>query len=201
MATEDGLDQVELMLGQLKIEWEKFFGGREKKPPNEMRGRVEAIVKRYANAEIRNNAERFRYQALSSRFNTFNELWNKRIRAIEEGRPVGLHGRAAAGVAPPATAIPPAAAARAAPASGGGGEFRVRSPEKDESAVRALYEKFLQARQQAGEKGTVKFDNFQKLISQQASRIMADKGAQAVDFRLETKEGKVSLKAKVVKQG
>jgi hypothetical protein len=30
---------------------------------------------------------------------------------------------------------------------------------------------------------------------------MADKGAQAVDFRLETKEGKVSLKAKVVKQG
>jgi len=201
MATEDDLDQLELMLRQLQIEWEKFFGGREKKPPNEMRGRVEAIVKRYANAEIRNNAERFRYQALSSRFNTFNELWNKRIRAIEEGRPVGLHGRAAAGVAPPATAIPPAAAARAAPASGGGGEFRVRSPEKDESAVRALYEKFLQARQQAGEKGTVKFDNFQKLISQQASRIMADKGAQAVDFRLETKEGKVSLKAKVVKQG
>jgi hypothetical protein len=83
----------------------------------------------------------------------------------------------------------------------GSGEFRVRSPEKDESAVRALYEKFLQARQQAGEKGTVKFDNFQKLISQQASRIMADKGAQAVDFRLETKEGKVSLKVKVVKQG
>src|SRR5436190_9516434 len=155
MATEDDLDQLELMLRQLQIEWEKFFGGREKKPPNEMRGRVEAIVKRYANAEIRNNAERFRYQALSSRFNTFNELWNKRIRAIEEGRPVGLHGRAAAGVAPPATAIPPAAAARAAPASGGGGEFRVRSPEKDESAVRALYEKFLQARQQAGGKGTV----------------------------------------------
>jgi hypothetical protein len=201
MATEDDLDQLERMMHQLQIEWEKFFGGMEKKPPVELRGRVEVIIKRYAYTEIRNNTERFRYQTLTSRYNTFNELWNKRMRAIEEGRPLGLHGRIAA-VAPPAPAASPASAARAtaaASAAAGGGEFRVRSPEKDESAVRALYDRFLQARQQAGEKGTVKFDNFQKLISQQASKIMADKGAQAVDFRLETKEGKVSLKAKVVK--
>jgi len=204
MSTEGDLDQLEQMLRQLQIEWEKFFGGVEKKPPNELRTRVESIVKKYAYTEIRNNTERFRYQALASRFNTFNELWNKRMRAIEEGRPLGLHGRAAIAAA----LVPGAASAAATGASarppagpGAGGEFRVRSPEKDESAVRGLYEKFLQARQEAGEKGTVKFDNFQKLISQQASRIMADKGAQAVDFRLETKDGKVSLKAKVVKQG
>jgi hypothetical protein len=194
MATED-LDQLEQMFRQLQIEWEKFFGGVERKAPNELRTRVEAIVKRYAYTEIRNNTERFRYQALASRYNTFNELWNKRMRAIEEGRPLGLHGRAAAVAAP--IAGKPAASAPATPS--GGGEFRVRSAEQDASAVRGLYEKFLQARQQAGEKGTVKFDNFQKLIGQQASKIMADKGAQAVDFRLETKEGKVSLKAKVVK--
>ena len=198
MAAEDDLDQLEHMFRQLQIEWEKFFGGVEKKAPNELRARVEAIVKRYAYTEIRNNTERFRYQALASRYNTFNELWNKRLRAIEEGRPVGLHGRAATIAAPAAGRSAPAAS-RAAATPSGGGEFRVRSAEQDESVVRGLYEKFLQARQQAGEKGTVKFDNFQKLISQQASKIMADKGAQAVDFRLETKEGKVSLKAKVVK--
>ena len=203
MSTEGDLDQLEQMLRQLQIEWEKFFGGVEKKPPNELRTRVESIVKRYAYTEIRNNTERFRYQALASRFNTFNELWNKRMRAIEEGRPLGLHGRAAiaAALVPgAASAAGTGASARAPAGPGAGGEFRVRSPEKDESAVRGLYERFLQARQEAGEKGTVKFDNFQKLISQQASRIMADKGAQAVDFRLETKDGKVSLKAKVVKQ-
>jgi hypothetical protein len=200
MATEDDLDQLERMMHQLQIEWEKFFGGMEKKPPVELRGRVEVIIKRYAYTEIRNNTERFRYQTLSSRYNTFNELWNKRMRAIEEGRPLGLHGRIAAAATPVRAAPPAPPPARAAvAASAGGSEFRVRSPDKDESAVRALYDRFLQARQQAGEKGTVKFDNFQKLISQQASKIMADKGAQAVDFRLETKEGKVSLKAKVVK--
>ena len=198
MATDDDLDQLENMFRQLQIEWEKFFGGVEKKAPTELRTKVEAIVKRYAYTEIRNNTERFRYQALASRYNTFNELWNKRMRAIEEGRPLGLHGRAAAIAAPPAGRSAPAAS-RAPATPTGGGEFRVRSAEQDASAVRGLYEKFLQARQQAGEKGTVKFDNFQKLIGQQASKIMADKGAQAVDFRLETKEGKVSLKAKVVK--
>ena len=37
------------------------------------------------------------------------------------------------------------------------------------------------------------------LIRQQTERIRAEKGAQAVDFRLETRDGKVSLKARIVK--
>ena len=50
------------------------------------------MIRKHANAEIRNNTERFRYQALTARYNTFNELWTKRLRALEEGRAVGLHG-------------------------------------------------------------------------------------------------------------
>jgi hypothetical protein len=200
MAIEQDLNQLEVMLRQLQIEWEKFFGRVEKKPPHELKAKVEGIIRRYAYEEMRNNNERFRYQSMAARYASFSELWNKRLRAFEEGRTVGVHGH----LPPPTAATPsPAAAgqARAAASGAGAGEIRVRNPDKDESAVRALYDQFLRARQQAGEKGTVKFDSFQKLIGQQASRIMADKGAQAVDFRLETKEGKVSLKAKVVKQG
>ena len=198
MAIEQDLMQLESMLRQLQIDWEKFFGRVEKKPPHELKAKVEGIIRRYAYEEMRNNNERFRYQSLAARYASFSELWNKRLRAFEEGRAVGAHGHPPP---PPATAPSPAAAAPARAADSGTGEFRVRNPGQDESAVRALYQQFLQARQQAGEKGTVKFDSFQRLIGQQASRIMADKGAQAVDFRLETKEGKVSLKAKVVKQG
>ena len=47
---------------------------------------MEALVRRYANAEIRNNGERFRYQSLTARYTTFNELWQKRLRAREEGK-------------------------------------------------------------------------------------------------------------------
>ena len=45
----------------------------------------------------------------------------------------------------------------------------------------------------------MKFESFQKLIGQQAQRIVSEKGASAVDFRVESKDGKVSLKAKAVK--
>jgi hypothetical protein len=193
----DDLDILERSFRQLQIEWEKFFGGVEKKPPTDLRARVEALIKKYAYAEIRNNGERFRYQTLSTRYATFNELWNKRMRAIEEGRPLGIHGIYERKVAPPPVYAPPPPAAR--PSGGGSGEVRVKDPGGDTDAVRSLFDRFLEARKAAGEAAPVKFESFQKIISQQAARILTEKGAQAVDFRLETKDGKVSLKAKPVK--
>ena len=193
----DDLDILERSFRQLQIEWEKFFGGVEKKPPTDLRARVEALIKKYAYAEIRNNGERFRYQTLSTRYATFNELWNKRMRAIEEGRPMGIHVIYERKVAPPPVYAPPPPAAR--PSGGGSGEVRVKDPGGDTDAVRSLFDRFLEARKAAGEAAPVKFESFQKIISQQAARILTEKGAQAVDFRLETKDGKVSLKAKPVK--
>ncbi|HUG54286.1 MAG TPA: MXAN_5187 C-terminal domain-containing protein, partial [Vicinamibacteria bacterium] len=190
----DDLDALERSMRQLQVEWEKFFGGVEKKPPNELKVRVEALVRKYAYAEIRNNTERFRYQTLSSRYATFNELWNKRLRAIEEGRPVGLHGIHERHAPPPPPFSPTPVAAR-----GGSGEVRVKDPSGDAEAMRSLFDRFLEARKAAGDAAPVRFESFQKIISQQAARILSEKGAQAVDFRLETKDGKVSLKAKPVK--
>ena len=192
--TED-LEALEKTIRQLQIEWEKFFGGVEKKPPVDLRTRVENLLRKHDVSDIRNNTERFRFMNLTARYNTFNELWNKRLRAIEEGRPVGLHGRAAL-VAMAATAPPPDRTPHLPARSG---EVRIGSARPDESAVQALFERFLDARQEVGEKGSVKFESFQKLIAQQANRILTEKGATAVDFRLETKDGKVSLKAKPVR--
>jgi hypothetical protein len=214
---EEDLDQIEHWTRQIGIEWEKYFSGIERKPPTDFKFRLEKLIRQYAGGELRNNTERFRYNTLVARYNTFNELWQKKLRAFEEGRPVGLHGRAAAqagaafaamsGVA--ALAHAEAVAAGAVPAGGGAGgaharaanpnEVRVGDPSRDTEAVKALFDRFIEARKQAGEAGNVKFDAFQKLIGQQASRIVSEKGARAVDFRLEVKDGKVSLKAKAVK--
>jgi hypothetical protein len=197
---EEDVEVIERSIRQLQIEWDKFFGGLEKKPPTELKTKVEALIRRHANAEIRNNTERFRYQSLTAKYNTLNELWSKRLRAKEEGRPLGVHGLKADILPPPP---PPAAAlkspARTAARGAENAEVRVQSLDRDAKAVRSLYERFLAARQAAGENAPVKFDSFQKLIGQQTSRLMSEKGGQAVDFRLETRDGKVSLKAKVVK--
>ena len=197
MALNEDLDFLEKGIRQLQIEWEKFFSGLEKKPPVDLRTKLEQVVRRHSNVEIRNNVDRFRFQNLATRYQTFAELWAKRLRAMEEGRPMGLHGRAAAMALPPP--LPPPSARPAPTARAGANEVRVKDASADTDAVRTLFDRFLEARKQAGEGGAVKFESFQKIIAQQSSRILNEKGASAVDFRLETKDGKVSLKAKAVK--
>jgi len=195
MALPDDLDRLDVTIRQLQVKWDLFFNGQEKKPPSDLQSKVEALIRQYANAEIRNSGERFRYQSLSTRFTTFNELWQKRLRAREEGKVFGLHGLRAEQLPPPAPP-PPREPRSKTPAPG---EIRVTDASRDTAAVRALYERFVQERQRAGETHAPVFENFRDLITQQTERIRAEKGAQAVDFRLETRDGKVSLKARIVK--
>ena len=196
MAINDDLDVLERSVRQLQIEWEKFFGGAERKPPMDLKGKVENLIRKWAYSEIRNNTDRFRYQTLSSRYSTFNELWTKRMRAMEEGRTMGVHGPRA--MPPPPEAM--SRGARAAAAAGAPpGEFRISRPDEDRDAVRALFDQYMEERKRTGEGGPVRFESFEKVIAQQASRILVEKGGQAVDFRLETKDGKVTLKARPVK--
>lgn len=196
MALADDLDRLDVSIRQLQVKWDLFFNGAEKKPPSDLQGQVEQLVRRYANAEIRNNGDRFRYQSLCARFSTFNELWQKKLRAREEGRAFGMHGLRAEQLPPPPPPPPPASRP---PAGAPSGEFRVADAGRDASSVRALYERFVAERQRAGEAGAPAFDSFRELIAKQTERIRQEKGAAAVDFRLETKDGKVSLKARIVK--
>jgi len=194
MALQDDLDRIDVMTRQLQVKWELFFNGAEKKPPSELQTQLETLIKRVSNSEIRNNGERFRFQGLSARYTTFNELWQKKLRAREEGRLYGMHGLKAEKMPPPqrpalGVAFKPDAAE----------EFRVADARRDTAAVRALYERFVAERRRVGEGQAPAFEAFQALIGKQAEKIRSEKGAQAVDFRLETKDGKVSLKAKVVK--
>jgi len=199
MALPDDLDRLDVAIRQLQVKWDLFFNGAEKKPPSDLQAQVESLVRRYGNSEIRNNTDRFRYQALSARFTTFNELWQKRLRAREEGKVFGMHGLRAEQLSPTAPPVPSSSAPAGAAGGPPAGEIRVGDPSRDTTAVRALYERFVEERKRTGETKTPAFEAFRNLIGQQTVRLQTEKGAQAVDFRLETKDGKVSLKARIVK--
>ena len=70
----------------LRIEYERFFGGELRRPPVPGRRTLEETLRRLGNAEMEKAAERFRLQTLQSRYNSFTELWDKRMQAREEGR-------------------------------------------------------------------------------------------------------------------
>jgi hypothetical protein len=76
--------------------------------------------------------------------------------------------------------------------------FRLSTLRDDDQGVRDLYEVFRAARVSVGE-SEVKYDSFRKLIQQQRARLLEEKDAVAVDFRIALQDGKVALKAKPVR--
>ena len=98
--------KLEADLRKLEAEYNMFFAGQLPRPPWETRTRVEQSVKRLdATAPISGTyAERFRLQTLQSRFATFVELWDRGLRAREEGRPGPFARRAMSAPRPTAGA-------------------------------------------------------------------------------------------------
>ncbi len=195
-AIEEDLARIEEGTFKLQKEWERFFSGQERKAPFESKQRLDRLIRRYIGTEIRNNVERFRFQSLTARYNTLADMWNRRLRAIEEGRPSpasalqqvrAAAAEAARAAADPVTAPPPPRA-----------EVRLSTLREDEEGVRDLYDRFKAARASSGE-AEVKFESFRKLIAQHRVRLLEDKDAVAVDFRISVQGGKVALKAKPVR--
>jgi hypothetical protein len=204
-ALEEDLEKIDEGIFKLQKEWERFFSGQERKAPFEAKQRLDRLVRRYGGVEIRNNVERFRFQSLTAKYNTLSDMWNRKLRAIEEGRPLTSvqlkHVREAeaeaATTAPPAPR--PAAGSRSMETPGPTiAEVRLSTLRDDEQGVKALYDQFKAARASVGE-SEVKFESFKKLIAQQRTRLLEEKDAVAVDFRVALQDGKVALKAKPVR--
>ena len=86
---------LELLTGELhrlEVEYNLFFTGRLPRPPWETRCRVEPIIKRWDRGHIETGVGRFRFSTLQSRDVTFADLWDREMRAWEEGR-AGLFSR------------------------------------------------------------------------------------------------------------
>ncbi|HYM23447.1 MAG TPA: hypothetical protein VEU08_09570, partial [Vicinamibacterales bacterium] len=100
---EREMQRIEAELKQLEAEYNMFFAGRVKRPPVETQNRVAALIKAQDRTYIQNYGERFRFTTLQTRYQKLIDLWDKSLRAKEEGRSVGLvHTPAAAAAAPAA---------------------------------------------------------------------------------------------------
>ena len=181
------LDQLATELRKLEIEYNMFFSGRLPRPPWETRGRVEAIIKRYDRAYIESGLDRFRFNSLQSRFATFVDLWDRAMRAKEEGRPGPLI---------------PAAAEAAKSKAGSPKPMHVTSftdPMKEMDKLHDLYSALMDARRTSGQ-DVVPFHRFAALVKDQVKKLR-DSGSDAVAFRVEKKADQVVFTVRGVKGG
>lgn len=188
-AIQRDLQVLEVELRKLETEYNMYFAGRLPRPPWETRSRVEAILKRWDRAYIESAVDRFRFNTLQARFNAFADLWDRGMRAREEGRP-GPFAWSRKGPEPPPPAEPPQA-------------DRVlfvtafNDPRQELDKLQSLYESVMEARRAAGEP-IVPFHKFADLVKDQVARLKA-RGSGEVAFRVALKDGRVNLTVRGLK--
>jgi hypothetical protein len=191
VATIDGeLSELDRNMTNLRIEYERFFAGDLKQQPLPVRRRVEEILKRLGNSEIEKPADRFRLQAVQSRYNAMRELWEKRLVAREEGR--STLGQ------PPAPKVSkePAPQASKEPALPVPGDASPSGSVETKRRVNfaPLFERYVAARQGLGEDvSKIRYEKFEELVRKQAEEIRRRTGSTRLAFEVQTVDGKVRL--------
>ena len=211
---EQEFQQLSAELRKLEGEYNMYFSGRTARPPLESRGRVDQLFKRWDRRPMDSAAMRFRVQTLQSRYSSFVDLWDRALRAREEGRKSPLFRTRE--VAPPPPPSPSASASPAQPdsasasssasasgsahTSGADGPRTVTfsDPKQESDKLQSLYDQLMSARQQAGQPA-VPFHKFADLVKEQTQRLKK-KGSEEVTFSVTTTDGRVNLTAKGSKQ-
>lgn len=171
------LDHLEREIEQLRIDTEKFLAGVEKRLPEGARQGIQRQLRLLRDEPLQTAADHFRFAGLEARFNSFQELFNRRLRALEGGR----------GAIRPAPA--PAPPPRIDPAVG-----IVVAGRPDGQEAAQLFQAVVA---QGAGGGHLDLDRFSTYLAQQAEAIRAKTGCAAVQFRLATEEGgRVKLKAR-----
>jgi hypothetical protein len=173
-------------LKRLEAEYNMFFAGRLPRPPWETRNRVDAMIKRYDGGQITTTADRFRFEMLQTRFQKMLEVWDRGMRAREEGR-------AGPFAAPRSRLRTRDADARVLHVTA------LKDPLREMDKVHALYDSLMEARREIGEE-VVPFHRFAALVKDQVSKLR-DSGTAEVAFRVAVKDGKVNFTVRGLKGG
>jgi len=179
---------LEAELRKLEAEYNMFFAGQLPRPPWETRTHVEQVMKRLERAAVTEGTavEKFRQQTLQSRLAAFIDLWDRGLRAREEGRPGPFARRRAAD--PDAEKRP---------------EDRIvyvtvfADPVKELDRLQDLYERLTDVRRELGA-AQVPFHKFAGLIREKVS-AMKRKGVPEVAFRVAVRDGKITFTARGLK--
>jgi len=197
------LERIEDGIRKLKVQYELYFAGGEKLPPTKKHEEIDKLVKKYAGMNFQRSADRFYFNNVQSRYNSYSELWNKQLRNREEGRlPSGRPIRAVPGgstAARPAAAGVRSTAGRAAAAQAADDAVRVSLEALEDGSLRRLHASFGAARSQNGQGDAPAYERFREQIRSQLEALRQKGVSGQVEFRVSAQDGKVSLKARPVR--
>jgi len=190
---DDELDKLEEDIRRVKSRYDQFFLGIQRVPPMQERRNLEVYIYELGKDKIRDNARRFRFNQLLTRYNQYRELWGRKMREREEG-PLDFRRRQAAmnapaHEAPPSPLIPRVTSPAPDP-------YVRMTPGANGEQIRELYTKIIRAHDEMGKMANLSIEQVATMVQKQTEIVRAKYNVNTVAFRVETVDGKVKLKAK-----
>jgi hypothetical protein len=196
---DDELDKLEEDIRKLKSKYDQFFAAIQKFPPMHERRLLEVYIYELGKQKMRDNARRFRYSQLLTRYNQLRELWGRRMREREEG-PLDFRRRQAALNEP--TPPPPEPAPKSPP--------RVTSPKADPyvrvapgtngEEIKRLYGDIEKEHLKLGRLPNITIEQLKSMVQKQSEVVREKYHVAVVAFRVDVVDGKVKLKAKPIQE-
>lgn len=191
------MEQIQLLEGKLavlKVEYDKYFSGVEKIEPVKLKEEIKRIVRRLSTLYINNTAIRFRKDNAIAQFNSYNQYWNRILRQIEDGTYVrdvfkaDYRDRAKMG----ADRNDPAAAQKNKASVTETAQPAGSEPRDFED----IFQNLITTKKKLGEStANIKFDVLSSNLKKQSDAIKRKFKVSHVDFIVEEKDGKATIKA------
>ncbi len=182
---DEDLANLEDWLRRLKVEYDIFFNGHRKKPPDDLKMRVEKLVKQLSEVQNMSIAQRFRYNTLITRFYVHRDKWRRTLQARE----LSVEGRET----PPVPVVPPLPKAIQMSVS-------IVNPETEKDKVQRLYDALVKVQGKHTQTPSIPYAQFAQYIAQQTKKIRGKYGCSSVLFTIALEEDAVRFTAKAGKQ-
>jgi hypothetical protein len=188
---EQIINQLEIKIIELRKEYDLYFSGENRRPPEKRRNEVRKSLDKLRTARFRNTSMKYRLKSIQERFNAFCRLWDRTMFQIETGTYKPAQFRAEMRESRREKSRSTAPDAKGAAASGPRGAFQPVTD--DESRMRNLYKTFIESRRVTGEKLGLSFDGFRNSIEKQSGTLRKKLGAEP-DFKVVIESGKAKIK-------
>lgn len=184
VTVEDRLSRLEEDIRRLKVEYDIYFNGGSKRPPYDTKLRVESHLKRLGDDRSLTFAQRFHYNSLATRYNSFREIWRRILKSREEGRDAITVNRAARQSETPFTPL----------------TFACGDVRHDVQTVKGIYDALMEAKRSCGEPThDLSFARFHRVVMERTEAMKEKIGTDRVVFSVDVEGGHVSFKAKAGK--
>ncbi len=172
---ERDIDRLAVSIRRFRIDSQRFFAGDLKLPPDELRERITADLRRLRSASLKGAAANFRLGTLESKFQSHLDLFGRRLRGRELGEMRRDVEAEEARLPDPKKGV-------------------VLGPKESSVAVEALYRGLYRP------DSAMDLERFRSYIRRQAEVIRTKTGCREIQFRIAVQDGKMKLKARPVRR-